>query len=52
MVKGGVEDSHLRRGLAEQFARCQNALDVIGIVQRRKFNAVFNPLQHLIVDQR
>ena len=51
MVERGIEHRHLRSVLAEQLARSQNALDVVGIVQRRKIDTVFNALQHFVVNQ-
>ena len=52
MMERGIEYRDLRRILAEQFPRRLNALYVIGIVQRRQIDAVFDPFQHLIVDER
>src|SRR5271167_3483199 len=51
MMKRSIEYGHLRNVLAEEVSRRQNALDVVGIVKRRKINAVFNPLQHLAVNK-
>src|ERR1035438_2635864 len=44
MVKRGIEHGHLGNILAEEFSRSHDALDVVGIVQRRKIDAVFNIL--------
>src|ERR1700722_1079449 len=51
MMERSIENSHLRNSIAEEFARGKNALDVFRIVQGSKINTVFNPLQHLVVDQ-
>ena len=51
VVEGGVKNSHLRHAGAEHFLRCQNALDVVRVVERRQFDAFLNSSQDLISDQ-
>ena len=52
VVEGGVEDGDLRNVFAQQFLRCLDAFDVVGIVQRREVDALLDVLQDLVVDQR
>src|ERR1700739_4787783 len=51
MMERGIEDCHLGNGLTEEFARGPNALEVVWIVKWGKVDAVFDPLQHLVVNQ-
>ena len=49
-VKSGIEDCDLRRRLAEDLPQRPNSAQVVGIMERRQVDAVFDSLQHLIVD--
>ncbi len=51
MMEGSIEYRDLRNIFSEQIAGGQDTFHVIRIVQRCKINAVFNPLQHAVVDQ-
>ena len=46
-----IEYRNLRRLAADELLHGLNAAEVVGIVQRRQVDAVFNPGQHLVIDQ-
>ncbi len=52
VMERGVEHGDLRHPRSEELARRQDSPDVVGIMQRRQVDAIFNALQHLVVDQR
>src|ERR1017187_7526838 len=49
-VKSGIEHCYLRRRLAEDLPQRPNSSQIIRIVERREVDAVFDSLQHFIVD--
>ena len=49
-VKSGIEDCDLRRRLPEDLPQRPNSSQVVGIMERRQVDAVFNSLQDIIVD--
>jgi hypothetical protein len=51
VMKRRIEHGYLWNVFAKEFSRSHDALAVVRIVQRRKINAVFNPLQDLPVDK-
>lgn len=50
-MKGGIEYRYLRHAWPEHFARGPDALDVVGIVQRRKAGARLYAFQHIVGDK-
>src|SRR5271169_1538518 len=52
MMERRIEHRDLGSVFTEQLACRQNALDVVGIMQRREVDAIFYALQHLVVDER
>ena len=50
-MEGGVEYSHLRHILAQQVASGDDSLNIIGVVQGSKIDAVLDSLEDAIIDQ-
>jgi len=50
-VKRRVKHRNLRHADAEELARGLNALDVVGIVERRQIDAVLDAFKHRVVHQ-
>ena len=52
MMERSIKHRDLRQIFAEQIARGHDPLNIFRIVQWRQIDAVLDPLQHLVVDQR
>lgn len=51
LVECGIENRDLRYALAQQFLTRRYPTEICGVMQRRQFNAVLNPLNHFFCDQ-
>jgi hypothetical protein len=51
MMEGGIKDGHLGNARTKELASCQNAFDVVRIVEGSEIDAVLDSLQNRVIDE-